>query len=333
MFATADGKVKFGSRHGRRLVDVLPARGLTPDARWSAFSARARCSSPRRLLLTQTSIRSVVFMLAHDDDDGSLGVVLNRPSPVPVDEIVPGWGGLAASPSVLFIGGPVQPSAAICIGRTELPEAGRGGRLRALCSATSAPSTCTRTRSTSPSRLAEVRVFTGYAGWGPGPARRRDRLGLLARAHGREPDVLSGDPEGSGPGAAPPGRLAGRARPSTRPTCHRTDHAREALRWRRPFRRRGPGPRQRRQRRGRGGLVPAGGARRQGRPRRRRRRPGRERLSRGDDEPRVAALLRRPPPPPCRRRRPRRRQEAPRPQRRRPRRARPGRHHRAPPKR
>ena len=24
LFATADGKVKFGSRHGRRLVDVLP---------------------------------------------------------------------------------------------------------------------------------------------------------------------------------------------------------------------------------------------------------------------------------------------------------------------
>ncbi len=37
--------------------------------------------------------RSVVFILAHDDEDGSLGVVLNRPSPIPVDEIVPGWGG------------------------------------------------------------------------------------------------------------------------------------------------------------------------------------------------------------------------------------------------
>ena len=67
--------------------------------------------------------RSVVFILAHDDDEGTLGVVLNRPSPIPVDEIVPGWGGLAVSPSVLFIGGPVQPSAAICIGRTELEEA------------------------------------------------------------------------------------------------------------------------------------------------------------------------------------------------------------------
>ena len=65
--------------------------------------------------------RSVIFLLAHDDDDGTLGVVLNRPSPIPVDEIVPEWGALAAAPSVLFIGGPVQPSAAICIGRTELP--------------------------------------------------------------------------------------------------------------------------------------------------------------------------------------------------------------------
>src|SRR5208283_325815 len=66
--------------------------------------------------------RCVIFLLAHDES-GTLGVVLNRPSPVPVEEIVPGWGDLAASPPVLFTGGPVQPNAAICIGRTELPEA------------------------------------------------------------------------------------------------------------------------------------------------------------------------------------------------------------------
>lgn len=27
LFATADGTVKFGSRHGRKLVDILPAEG------------------------------------------------------------------------------------------------------------------------------------------------------------------------------------------------------------------------------------------------------------------------------------------------------------------
>jgi large subunit ribosomal protein L27 len=27
LFATADGSVKFGARHGRRLVDILPADG------------------------------------------------------------------------------------------------------------------------------------------------------------------------------------------------------------------------------------------------------------------------------------------------------------------
>ena len=50
--------------------------------------------------------RSVVLLLDHDED-GSLGVLLNRPSPVPVRDILPDWHELADEPSVLFLGGPV----------------------------------------------------------------------------------------------------------------------------------------------------------------------------------------------------------------------------------
>jgi putative transcriptional regulator len=138
--------------------------------------------------------RSVIFLLAHDDD-GTLGVVLNRPSHVPVEEIVPGWGDLAASPSVLFTGGPVQPSAAICIGRTELPEAADAAGFAPLIGALGTVDLHENPVDV-PVPLAEVRVFTGYAGWGPGQLADEIASGSWHVLEGRHQDVLSGDPEG-----------------------------------------------------------------------------------------------------------------------------------------
>jgi putative transcriptional regulator len=59
--------------------------------------------------------RTVVLLLAYDED-GALGVVLNRPSETPIAEIVPSWALHVSPPRVLFSGGPVQPNAAICVG-------------------------------------------------------------------------------------------------------------------------------------------------------------------------------------------------------------------------
>jgi putative transcriptional regulator len=70
--------------------------------------------------------RTVVFLLAADSD-GALGVVLNRPSDTSVDDIVPHWGLHVSSPQVLFAGGPVQPNAAICVGRVSASQSGSAG--------------------------------------------------------------------------------------------------------------------------------------------------------------------------------------------------------------
>ncbi len=137
--------------------------------------------------------RSVIFLLAHDDDDGTLGVVLNRPSPIPVDEVVPEWGALAAAPSVLFIGGPVQPSAAICIGRTKLPEVADAAGFAPL-SGTLGTVDLHEDPANVPVRLSEIRVFTGYAGWGPGQLASEIGSGSWHVLKGYDDDVLSDDP-------------------------------------------------------------------------------------------------------------------------------------------
>jgi putative transcriptional regulator len=50
--------------------------------------------------------RTVVLMLAHSDE-GAFGLVINRPTVTRAEELVPGWGGRAAAPAVMFLGGPV----------------------------------------------------------------------------------------------------------------------------------------------------------------------------------------------------------------------------------
>ncbi|MCL4312530.1 MAG: YqgE/AlgH family protein [Actinobacteria bacterium] len=60
--------------------------------------------------------RSVVLLLEHGEE-GTLGLILNRPSEVRLSTALPQWEHLAVEPSVVFVGGPVSPGAAICLGR------------------------------------------------------------------------------------------------------------------------------------------------------------------------------------------------------------------------
>lgn len=109
--------------------------------------------------------RTVVLMVAHEEG-GALGVVLNRATEVAVGEVLGGWGGLASEPPVVFEGGPVQPEAAICLARSKTPAA----ELRGFSRVDGAVGTVDLSGDPDVfrDRLAEVRVFAGYAGWSPG---------------------------------------------------------------------------------------------------------------------------------------------------------------------
>lgn len=108
--------------------------------------------------------RSVVLVLEHDAE-GALGVILNRPSTTPVGEVLPTWHELSSEPPVVFAGGPVDGTAAICLGNT------RPGVVNAAVQAIS-PTLGIVDLDSDPALLAAdvayVRVFAGYAGWGGG---------------------------------------------------------------------------------------------------------------------------------------------------------------------
>lgn len=111
--------------------------------------------------------RTVVYVLEHRGH-GTLGVILNRPSEVALGDVLPIWGPHATEPASVFVGGPVEQRAALCLAAL------RGGQdvdsvtglvgVRgpvALVDLDSDPEVLMP-------RLRGLRVFVGYAGWDSG---------------------------------------------------------------------------------------------------------------------------------------------------------------------
>ena len=107
--------------------------------------------------------RTVVLVLEHHDE-GAVGVILNRPSETSVEDVLPSWANVAAHPAVVFVGGPVSPGSAIGLGCGRLPP-DDGDAFTAVLGDVGVLDL-----SKAPDDLAvdDVRVFSGYAGWGPG---------------------------------------------------------------------------------------------------------------------------------------------------------------------
>lgn len=115
-------------------------------------------------LLDPNFARTVILLLEHGDE-GSLGLVLNRPAKVGVAEILPGWAD-PGDESVFHLGGPVSPSAAICLGRLRFPLSPVDG-VAPLPESTAAVATVNLDADPAlviPA-LSHLRIFVGYAGW------------------------------------------------------------------------------------------------------------------------------------------------------------------------
>ena len=56
--------------------------------------------------------RTVILIVEHEETEGTLGVVLNRPTQIPVDKVVEQSTGLVTDPPVVFKGGPARPQRA-----------------------------------------------------------------------------------------------------------------------------------------------------------------------------------------------------------------------------
>lgn len=135
--------------------------------------------------------RAVVLLLDHDEE-GSLGVVLNRPTPVGVADILESWGELAGEPGVVFQGGPVSLDSALGLAVIPGDEGPLGWRrvygAIGLVDLETPPELLARA-------LGSLRIFAGYAGWGPGQLEEELREGAWYVVESEPGDVSSPRPE------------------------------------------------------------------------------------------------------------------------------------------
>jgi len=131
-----------------------------------SLARRLLVAGPR--LVDPNFLRTVVLICRHDDE-GALGLVLNRPSSIPVAEALPGWVEPLAPPHVVFLGGPVQPEVAVGLARL-VP--GRAGRPESETWTPVDDRLGLINLSAPPAEevgdLEGLRVFAGYAGWAAG---------------------------------------------------------------------------------------------------------------------------------------------------------------------
>jgi putative transcriptional regulator len=112
--------------------------------------------------LIDPNFRRTVVLVGEHGDEGAMGLVLNRVSTVTVDEAVPPVAALAGGDRLVHIGGPVQPQAVVVLADFAQPE--HAGAL-VFDAIGFLPGDLEEAEL---GELRHVRVFAGYAGWGPG---------------------------------------------------------------------------------------------------------------------------------------------------------------------
>jgi putative transcriptional regulator len=145
--------------------------------------------------------RSVVLIVEHEEEGGTLGVVLNRPTEVPVDQVLPPWSELVTGPSVVFQGGPVALDSALAL--AHVPGTDEPLGWRALNGSPAVARVGLVDLDVPPEILApeviRFRVFAGYAGWGTGQLRSEIEEGAWYVLSAESGDVFAEDPDGLWP--------------------------------------------------------------------------------------------------------------------------------------
>jgi putative transcriptional regulator len=138
--------------------------------------------------LWDPNFRRTVVLVGHHDDEGAVGVVLNRASEVSVTDAAPPLGALVEPDAPLFIGGPVQPEAAVVLADFEHPEM---ARVIAFGSIGFLPDEMDAEEGEGVRR---ARVFAGHAGWGPGQLEAELEQGSWIVEPANEADVFTPEP-------------------------------------------------------------------------------------------------------------------------------------------
>lgn len=162
------------------LAAAVDRAGAAPAA--AARLARGRMLVASHGLPDPNFHRSVILLLEYDSS-GALGVMVNRPTDVTLDTVLPEVPELKGRSETIFLGGPIARDRMILIVRAQKPPEPSAQVLDGLFITPSFD--VLRELARGPRENAPFRAFVGYAGWGPGQ--------LDAEVSRGEWDVVPGD--------------------------------------------------------------------------------------------------------------------------------------------
>lgn len=139
--------------------------------------------------LVDPNFRRSVVLLGEHNDEGALGVVLNRPAPVSVGEAAPPLSDLVPPGDPVYLGGPVQPESAVVLADVEHPD------FAGLIVFGSIGFLMGEVDGSRRQGIRRARVFAGYAGWGQGQLESEIDAGSWIIEPALPEDVFSGRPE------------------------------------------------------------------------------------------------------------------------------------------
>ncbi|MGD8319017.1 MAG: YqgE/AlgH family protein [Gemmatimonadota bacterium] len=139
--------------------------------------------------LYDPNFRHTVVLIGEHNDEGALGVILNRPLDVTVRDAVPALRALVGPDDPLFVGGPVQPRSPVLLAEVSHPELadlvvfGSVGFLIGEIPEDVRPG------------IVRARVYAGYSGWGPGQLEAEMEQDSWIVDPAREDDVFTDAPD------------------------------------------------------------------------------------------------------------------------------------------
>ena len=170
-----------------------PVAGTLATARAEEAPSRGKFLIASRTLSGPTFARRVVLLLDHDERRGGFGLIINRPSRVPLTHVVPGLGRLEGRNDRIRSGGPVERNRLFMLIRSDAPPPGT----ERILEDTHASSTLDPLRAlldSGEAERAEFVVYAGYAGWAPGQLRAEIARGDWHVGAGDSRHVFDTDP-------------------------------------------------------------------------------------------------------------------------------------------
>ncbi len=127
------------------------------------------------IALSDPNFRQTVVLMISHDDNGAFGLVVNRPSPFTLGDVVEGIDDSPARTIPVFIGGPVQQEILFLLHASFPGQTGDEDAARPVEGVISEPATLALVEYLKndwailpPEDRPAVRVYAGYSGWGPG---------------------------------------------------------------------------------------------------------------------------------------------------------------------